>query len=163
MTNQKKATISNGVAFGKVAGRVTAVALSLYVVSFVYRSGEELTAIALSGVVALYAVTSLVRDVQYGYFPWEPIEWTTVSPDELNAGERRRALRWTIALRLLLVVGAVSGLAGVFEAGLETLGYVLLIGGLPSLIVKLYKYYSNETKPWYPSVPSRPDRLKAER
>jgi|AntDeeMetageno50_2_1112565.scaffolds.fasta_scaffold07767_2 hypothetical protein len=163
MTEQKKAAISNGMAFGKVAGRVTAVALVLYVVSFVYRSGEELTAIALSGVVALYAVASLVRDIRYGYSPWDPINWTTVSPDELDTGERRRALRWTIALKLLLVVGAVSGLAIVFEAGLETLGYVLLIGGLPSLFVKLYKHHSNETKPWYPSVPSRPDRLESER
>lgn len=150
-------------AFGKLAGRVTAVALALYVVSLVYRSNEELAAVALGGIVTLYAVTSLVRDIQYGYAPWEPVEWTTVPPGELEAGERRRALRWTIVLRLLLVIGAVSGFAVVFAAGLETLGYVLLIGGVPALIVSLYKYYSDGTRPWHPSVPSRPDQLKPNR
>lgn len=158
MTATKK-----GLAFGKLAGRVTAVVLALYVVSLVYRSNEELAAIALGGVVILYAVTSLVRDIQYGYAPWEPIEWTTVPPGELESDERRQALRWTIVLRLLLIIGAVSGFAIVFAAGLETLGYVLLIGGFPALIVSLYKHYSGGTKPWYPSVPSRPDQLKSER
>lgn len=155
--------ISNSVAFGKLAGRVTAVALTLYVVGLVYRSGEGLAAIALGSVVALYAVTSLVRDVQYGYAPWEPVKWTAVPPGELDTGERRRALRWTIVLKLLLIVGAVSGFAVVFAGGLETLGYVLLVGGLPVLIVKLAKHYSNETRPWHPSIPSRPDRLESER
>ncbi len=147
--------IRNGAAFGKLAGRVTAVALALYVVSLVYRSNEELAAVALGGVVALYAVASLVRDVQYGYSPWDPVSWTTVAPRELGAEARQRAFRWTITLKLILVVGAVSGFAVVFAAGLETLGYVLLIGGLPALVVKLYKHYSGGTRPWYPSVPSQ--------
>uniref|UniRef100_A0A7D6GQR0 Uncharacterized protein n=2 Tax=Natrinema zhouii TaxID=1710539 RepID=A0A7D6GQR0_9EURY len=154
--------IRNGAAFGKLAGRVTAVALALYVVSLVYQSNEELAAVALGSVVTLYAVMSLARDVQYGYSPWEPVRWTTVPPGELNAGERRRALRWTIVLKLLLVVGAVSGFAVVFAAGLKTLGYVLLIGGFPALIVKLYKHYLDETRPWHPSMPSRPDQLVSE-
>lgn len=162
MPNQKMAATSNGVAFGKLAGRVTAVALALYVVSLVYRSGEELAAIALGGVVALYAVTSLVRDVQYGYSPWEPVKWTAVPPSELDAGERRRALRWTIVLKFLLVVGSISGFAVVFAVGLKTLGYVLLVGGLPTLIINLYEHYSDETRPWHPSVPSRPFRLESE-
>lgn len=163
MSNQKMEATSNGMAFGKLAGRVTALILALYVVSLVYRSGEELAAIALGVVIALYAVTSLVRDVQYGYSPWEPVKWTAVPPDELDEEERQRALRWTITLKFLLVIGAVSGFAVVFAAGLETLGYVLLVGGFPALIVKLYKHYSDETRPWHPSMPSRPNRLGSER
>jgi len=164
MSNQKKMTAtSKGVAIGKLAGRVTAVALVLYVVSLVYQSGEELAAIALGGVVALYVVTSVVRDIQYGYSPWDPVEWTAVPPGELDTGERRRALRWTIALRLLLFVGTVSGFAVIFASGLETLGYVLLIGGLPVSLVKMYKYRTSGTRPWHPSLPSSPDRLESER
>lgn len=153
--------VSNGVAFGKLAARVTAFALMLYVVSLVYLSGEELAAIALGGVVSLYAVMLIYREVQYGYSPWNPIEWTTVPPRELDARERRRALRWTITLKLFLVIGAVSGLTIVFAAGLKTLGYVLLVGGIPALFVEIYKHYSNDTRPWYPSVPLRSDQLKS--
>lgn len=159
LTQMEAKAIRNGAAFGTLAGRVTVVALALYVVSLVYRSNEELAATALGGLVALYAITSLVRDVRYGYSPWDPVTWTTVPPGELNAGERRRALRWTILLKLLLVIGVVGGFAIIFAAGLETLGYVLLIGGFPALTVSLYRHYSNETRPWHPSVPSRPDQL----
>jgi len=154
---------SDGLALGKIAGRVTAVALALYVVSFVYRSGEELAALALGGAVALYAVTSLVRDVQYGYSPWEPTVWVPVPPSELDREVRQRALYWTLTLKLLLVAGGLGGLVVIFEAGLETLGYVLVLGGLPALLVRLVTHYSQETRPWYPSVPSRPDRPKSER
>ena len=163
MPSQKMAATSNGVAFGRLAGRVTGIVLVLYVISLIYRSGEKLAAIALAGVVALYVVTSLVRDVQYGYSPWEPVEWTAVPPGELSAGERRRAFYWTIVLKLLLVVGTASGFAVIFVAGLETLGYVLFVGCLPASIIKIRKHISSDTRPWYPSVPSRPDRLKSER
>ena len=152
--DQKMAAISEGIAFGKLAGRVTAVALVLYVISLIYRAGGELVALTLGGGVALYVILSFVRDIQYGYSPWEPVEWTAVPTDELDTGEHQRALRWTITLKSLRIVGAVSGLAVIFIFGLETLGYVLLIGGLPALAISLSKHYSNGTRPWYPSVPS---------
>ena len=161
--NRETAAINNGVALGKLAGRVTAVALTLYVISLIYRSGEELAALMLGSIVAIYASTSIVRDIQYGYSPWESVEWITVPPSELAAGERQRALRWTVALKLLLTIGAISGLAITFAAGFQMLGYVLLIGGLPALMLSLYRHYSNETRPWYPSVPSQPDQLQSTR
>lgn len=158
MSNERQKEIETGVAFGNLAGRATAVALALYVVSLVYRSGQERAAVALAGLVVLYALASIARDLRYGYRPWEPVEWESVQPDGLDAGERRRALRWTVTLKALLIVGAVGGLTAVFAAGLEALGSVLLVGGLPALVVTLYRHYSNGTRPWYPSVPSRSER-----
>lgn len=155
MSNEQQNAAENGVALGRLAGRTTAVALALYVGSLVYRTGEERIALALGGVAVLYALASISRDLRYGYFPWEPVEWRSIHPDELDTQERRRATRWTVGLNVLLTVGAVGGLAGVFVAGLETLGYVLLVGGLPALLVESYRHYSNDTRPWYPSVPSQ--------
>lgn len=153
-------TIRRGAAFGKLVGRVTVVILALYLVSIVYRSNSELSAFALGGLIIVYAISSLTRDLRYGYRPWEPIEWTTVPPEELDRTERSRAIRWTIGLKLLQVIGAVSAVTIVFSTGLETLGYVLLLGGLPALIVLAYKHMSNQTLPWYPSVPSRIDQFE---
>lgn len=155
MSNGRQNTVRNGASLGMLAGRATAVGIALYLVSFIYRSGQEWTAIALGGVVVLYALASIGRDLQYGYSPWEPVEWKFVPLDELGTSERQRALRWMVALKGLLVVGAVGTFVAVFAAGLETLGYVLLIGGLPAALVKLYQHYSNGTRPWYPSVPSQ--------
>ncbi|WP_128476605.1 hypothetical protein [Halorussus pelagicus] len=160
--NEDEKTTWNGVALGRVLGRVTAVTLALYVVSLIYRSDNEFISVVLVVFIILYALTSSARDIQYGYFPWEPVEWTPVHLDELDAEEGKRALRWTIALKSLLVVGAIGCLAASFAAGLETLGYVLLIGGTPTLVVKMYQHYSNGTRPWYPVVPSRLDGSQAE-
>lgn len=162
MATEYKEAISDGVALGRLAGRITAAGLVLYVISVIYRAGVERATIILCGIGILYAVTSLLRDLRYGLTPWAPVEWTSLSPSELPAGEYQRALRWTIALKSLLFVGAVSGLVVVFTAGLKTLGYVLLIGGAPVQIATLAQHYLNGTKPWYPSVPSRPDRPKSE-
>jgi len=155
MSNERQNAVRTGVSLGKLAGRATAVGLALYVVSLIYRSGQEWAAVALGGVVVLYALMSIGRDLQYGYSPWEPIDWKPIPLDELGTSERQRALRWTVALKVLLIVGAVGSLATAFVAGLEELGYVLLIGGLPAAAIKLYKHYSNGTRPWYPSVPSQ--------
>jgi len=155
-------SIGRSLPLGKIAGRITVLGLTLYIIILVYRSGEEQAAVALGGLVVLYAGTSLVRDLRYGLAPWEPVEWTTVSPGELEAGERRRSLRWAIALRGLVIVGAVSGLIVVFASGLDTLGYALLLAGLPALLVQLVKYYRSGTRPWHPSVPSRPSQLESD-
>lgn len=149
--------ISGGVSIGRIAGRITAIGFVLYVISVIYRAGAIQMAIALAGVLTLYAVASLLRDLRYGLTPWEPIEWTPTSPGELPTDEYRRALRWTLALKSLLFVGAVSGLVFVFATGLRTLGYVLLIGGVPAQTAALARHHVNGTRPWYPSAPSRPD------
>jgi len=155
MSNGRRSPVRTGVALGRLAGRATAVALALYVVAFVYRAGGVTTAFALGGVVALYALASVARDLRYGYRPWDAVEWTTVRPGTLDPAERRRATRWTVALNGLLVVGAVGTLAGAFAVGLELLGSVLLVGGAPAFAVASYRHYANDTRPWYPSVPSR--------
>lgn len=149
-------------ALGQLAARITQLILVLWVVSLLYRADEDLAAFALSGLIVLYAVISLIRDFRYGITPWEPVEWTTVSPDELDAGEYRRAFRWTVPLKLLRLVGAVFVLAVAFTASLETLGYMLLFGSFLVLPVTLFKHHSNDTKPWYPSVPSQPDQLQSD-
>jgi len=113
-------------------------------------------AITLVGIVTLYVVASLLRDLRYGFAPWEPVEWTSTSPGELPTDDYQRALHWTLALKSLLIVGAISGLVFVFATGLRTLGYVLLIGGILAQIAALAKHYMNGTRPWYPSVPSHP-------
>lgn len=161
-SNDHHKTIWNGIALGRVLGRATMVALALYVINLVYQSGEDLMAIALACLVALYAIASSTRDLRYGYTPWDPIEWTPVQFSELNTKERQRAFGWTVALKALLVIGVIGCFAAILAAGLETLGYVLLIGGLPASAVKLYRHYSNGTKPWYPSVPSDLDRIESE-
>lgn len=163
MSSQYTDLLRDSMALGQIAARITQVALVLWIVSLLYRAGEDLAAFALGGLIVLYVVASLSRDLRYDLTPWEPVEWTTVSPGELDAGDYRRALRWTVALKLIWVVGAVFVLAAVFTASLETLGYMLLFGGLLVLPVTLVKHHLNNTKPWYPSVPSRTDQLQSDR
>jgi hypothetical protein len=153
MSNEEQSAISKGVSLGRITGRATTVVFALYVASIVYRSGQENISIALGTIVVLYAFISSLRDVRYGYSPWAPVEWIPTSPDELDLMERQRAIRWMITLRLLQIIGVAGTAVAVYTASLETLGYVFLIGGIPALVVQIYRHYDRGTRPWYPSVP----------
>jgi hypothetical protein len=154
-------SIDNGVGVGRLLGRVTAVVLAVYVVSLVYRAGEQLIAVGLFAVLASYVVIAIFRDISYGIRLWEPVEWQTVAPDELESSERRRATRWTAACRLTAVAGGIGVLLAVVAAGLETLAFVLILGGLPALLVRLIQYYTAGTRPWYPSFPSDLEKFES--
>jgi len=154
MSNSIEKRIKGGVGFGKLAGRVTKLGFVVYLVSLIYRSGQESIAMILTGIIGCYALVSIGRDYQYGYSPLSPIKWTEVSPEGLGPGDRRRATLWTGALRAIQFIGGIGLVIAIFLSGLDLLGYILLASAIPVLIGISYRYYSRDTKPWYPKVPS---------
>jgi hypothetical protein len=154
-------SIGSGVGIGRLLGRATAAVLAVYVISLVYRAGEQLIAVGLSGVLASYIVISILRDISYGIRLWEPVEWQTVAPEKLESSERRRATRWTAARRLTAITGGVGALLAALAADLETLAFVLMLGGLPALLVRLTQHYTAGTRPWYPSFPSDLEEIES--
>jgi hypothetical protein len=154
MTNSIEKRIKSGVGVGKLAGRLTKLGFVVYLVSLIYRSGQESIAVLLTGIIGCYVLVSIGRDYQYGYSPLSPINWTEVSPEGLDPEDRHRATLWTGALRVVQLIGGVGLIIAIFVSGLDLLGYVLLASVIPVLIGISYRYYSRDTKPWYPKVPS---------
>lgn len=157
LQSEQQRAASKGLSIGRIAGRATAVGFSLYVVSLIYRSGNPWMALLMAVFIVLYALASIARGLAYRYLPWEPVEWVPTSPEELDPRPRKRAIRWTVVHNLLLTIGSLGTLAVVYSAGLEQLGDLLLVGGIPAAIVQLYGYYATGTRPWYPSVPREPE------
>jgi len=153
MINSIEKDIKGGIGFGKLAGRVTKLGFIVYLVSLIYRSEQEWIAMILTGIIGYYTLVSIGRDYQYGYSPLSPIKWTEVSPEELDPEDRRRATLWTGALRVVQLISGIGLVIAIFVSGLDLLGYVLLASVIPVLIGISYKYYSRDTKPWYPKVP----------